>query len=364
MHYCHSRDHASISSPHSSLPDRWPLSFESEVAMRVLRQATCVFAAVWLTAITSGAAAQTPEPPTSFQLAPDKAVQEPKASPQVQTTGSLTRMVPIEAPAFFGIEPHLALAYSSQAGNGLAGVGWSLSGVSTIERTRNGRGTPRYDANDVYVLDGQPLLTCAVAASSPGCQVGGTHATKNESYLKIVFASAANTWTISALSGIRRVYAAVFPTMNGTFRWALSSVVDGNGNTVTYNWVFAGGDAHLDSVSYGPFTVRIYRESRPDVGSFAIGVDTELGWSNYRIRSVLVARGAAPIRAYALQYETSPSTGRSRLARVQQYGTDVAIDGAGAIGGGTSLPAQVFHYQDEPTPGTLHSWPDGAGVGL
>jgi len=78
------------------------------------------------------------------------------------------------------------------------------------------------------------------------------------------------------------------------------------------------------------------------------------------VRSVLVARGASPIRAYNLTYSTSPTTHRSLLASVQQFGTDVSIDANGLISAGTSLPPQVFQYQQDPLAGVLQPWP-GAG---
>ena len=44
--------------------------------------------------------------------------------------GSFSHAIPIEVPAFRGLEPSLSLAYSSEARNGFVGVGWNLSGFS------------------------------------------------------------------------------------------------------------------------------------------------------------------------------------------------------------------------------------------
>ena len=230
--------------------------------------------AVWLSAVlilVAGVAvpvgAQTEEPPTSFSLSPEKPVPEAHGV-QTPTTGAFTRVIPIEVPAYFGIEPRLALVYSSLGGNGLAGVGWRLAGYSVIQRTRTGRGAPRYDANDVYTLDGQELLPCSVATTSPGCAAGGTHATKQESYQRIKYDSNSDTWTIWATSGIRTVFSPVFATAKGTFRWGQTSTIDTHGNTVAYNWVADDGDEYLDNVTFGPFVVRIFRVERGDVLSF------------------------------------------------------------------------------------------------
>src|SRR3989338_9195398 len=70
-------------------------------------------------------------------------------------TGSANFSLPIVVPpGRQGLEPNLALAYSSQAkDNGLYGVGWNLAGLGAIERsTKNG--PPKYDNNiDVFLFN-------------------------------------------------------------------------------------------------------------------------------------------------------------------------------------------------------------------
>ena len=109
-----------------------------------------------------------------------------KGSEQVSPFyGSFSYAVPIEVPPFHGLEPRLALAYSSEARNGFVGVGWTLAGLSTVERANSGRGLPRFVGTDIYLLDGQELVDCAAGGSGPSCTSGGTHSTKIESFLKI-----------------------------------------------------------------------------------------------------------------------------------------------------------------------------------
>ena len=81
-------------------------------------------------------------------------------------SGAFATGVSIGIPAFRGLEPRLSLVYNSSGRNGWLGVGWSLSGFSVIER-RGGvrRGPPRYDATDVYVLDGQRLVPWETAVA-------------------------------------------------------------------------------------------------------------------------------------------------------------------------------------------------------
>jgi RHS repeat-associated protein len=85
--------------------------------------------------------------------------------PGSSTTGAATYAIPINVAAGMnGLRPAVALNYSSQAGDGVAGIGWSLSGFSAITRCPltaavDGRFQDvRYAWEDRYCLDGQPLV--------------------------------------------------------------------------------------------------------------------------------------------------------------------------------------------------------------
>jgi len=270
-----------------------------------------------------------------------------KASEQVSPFyGSFSQTIPIEVPAFHGLEPRLALGYSSEGRNGFAGVGWSLSGFSTIERANAGRGTPRFDASDIYLLDGQELVACVSGSVSPSCTSGGTHSTKIESYLKIRFDSPSNTWTVWGKDGTRTIFSPTVQVGAGTFRWGQTSVVDTKGNTVSCAWTCTGGDCYPSLVTYGSYGISIYREARPD--TLFSAAYSQLVQTQYRLRSILVwLGGVSQIRGYKLAYTTSALTGRSLLSSVQQYGKDLTHDGNGGILSGTTLPARTFTYQSD-----------------
>jgi hypothetical protein len=59
-----------------------------------------------------------------------RADQKPNEGP---VQGSLSDQIRIEVPAFRGLEPQLALVYSSESRSGFAGVGWGLSGFWELE---------------------------------------------------------------------------------------------------------------------------------------------------------------------------------------------------------------------------------------
>jgi hypothetical protein len=261
-----------------------------------------------------------------------------------ENSGSATARVFIQVPKFRGLEPDVALVYHSSGGNGIVGVGWSLSGFPTIERRGAKGGSPQYDSSDAFLLGGEEVLPCGTS-SSPGCLAGGTHFTRHESYARISFDSGVNEWTVDSRSGTRSVYVPLFVGGLGTFRWGLKTVTDVLGNVVDYNWwCDPGRDCFPDGVTYNGYRVKLYYAStRPDTITYATGMI--LAENHQRLRSITVelASGSA-IRAYKLTYSTSNSTRRSLLSSVRMYGKDVDLDGSGNIMGGTSLPAETITY--------------------
>jgi len=101
----------------------------------------------------------------------------------VSANGAATYSMPITvAPGVNGLQPALALSYNSQGGDGHAGLGWSLSGLSAITRcprtlaTDGIREPINYDdvtdpvtGNDAFCIDGQRLVPMAGGLSSVSC---------------------------------------------------------------------------------------------------------------------------------------------------------------------------------------------------
>ena len=100
---------------------------------------------------------------------------------RVTETGAASYRIPLPTAAgTAGVVPELALAYDSQAGNGIAGLGFRLEGVSGIARCRQTTlrdGAAKalsWSADDRFCLDGQRLVL-ASRATDPD-QVAGTPA--------------------------------------------------------------------------------------------------------------------------------------------------------------------------------------------
>ena len=142
-----------------------------------LRGAIILFALIFtafLAFAPVGQAAERFETPVGFNVSP---------------TGAANFNIPIEAPpGTAGMAPSISLNYSSQRGDGMLGMGWSLGGLSAIYRC--GRtliqdgvtDTVNYNTNDKYCMDGQRLVAVTGAYGANGAE----YRTERESFTKII----------------------------------------------------------------------------------------------------------------------------------------------------------------------------------
>jgi RHS repeat-associated protein len=247
--------------------------------------------------------------------------------------GVFTELIPIESPPFQHIRPEVSLAYVSGGGDGAAGTGWAINGIGVIERAGRWKGAPRYDANDIFLLDGQELVPCPTPGTSASCQAGGTHSTKIEFHLKITRDTGADKWYVWTTDGIRKTFAAVYGTGAGTFRWGLTEVRDTFNNVVNYNWwCESGADCYPDTITYARTTIRFLRAARTVPAKFALGVG--IGTTNYFINKVRVEVDGALAREYVTTTNAGPGTQRDRVATLKIVGSD----------GTSSLPLVTYGY--------------------
>ncbi|MFH1261920.1 MAG: FG-GAP-like repeat-containing protein [Pseudomonadota bacterium] len=249
-----------------------------------------------------------------------------------QSSGSFSWSIPIEVPSYYGIEPSLSLSYNSGGGNGIAGVGWSLSGYSTIERGGLIHTPPQYDDNrDTYYLDGQELVECSkqfakVTDYSPTCRnvqsaslsLSGHFSTRIDSFQRIQ--KDGDTWYVFRKNGTKATYTnkcSTTSTNNSlTFRWGLSSVVHPNGATVTYE---SDCETGLTAVTYHGSAVRVelVHEGRGDPVFFSDGTQTKT--ISQRLKAIQVQvpnQGTGIFRLYRLFYSASAGSERSLLTSV------------------------------------------------
>ena len=104
-----------------------------------------------------------------------RSIGEKFAANPVTGTGSMSVPIPT-SPGRAGFGPQLSLSYDSGAGNGVFGMGWSLS-LPTITR-KTDKGLPRYsDAadSDVFILSGAEDLVPVYRQDADGSWVANHH---------------------------------------------------------------------------------------------------------------------------------------------------------------------------------------------
>jgi RHS repeat-associated protein len=315
--------------------------------------------------------------------------------PTGNSQGTARVSFPIRLPkARGGYQPSIGLSYDSAAGEGWAGIGWSVP-VSSISIDAK-YGVPSYDGFERYLLDGEQLVPMDGAGPCSDQTPGQRFAARVERAFRRVVRCGANPtsywFEVTDKSGVLFVYGkhlearlasyiprvTVPPRSSPIFdvaEWYLERVVDTNGNLtelgyeldhrdrddgvynedfrqmylrdVWYTGYANRGDQALEGGDPGVYHVRlshelagIYPATRTDViTSGRLGFKTML---RRRLGSVLVELTKGPdkgvIREYKLSYEQG-DFGKSRLKAIAVFGT-------GGAGAGKLFYSHSFEWEN------------------
>jgi len=295
-----------------------------------------------------------------------------KGAFNLSPTGSATYTIPIWAPRGpNGLQPSIALNYDSRGGNGYVGVGWAVSGLSSIYRCNL---TFAQDAapapvalvtTDGYCMDGQRLRLTSTGNYG---EAGSTYQTEIANFVNVTaYGTAGNgpayftaqdrngrTYTYGN-GGNSQILAAGSTT---ALSWQLNEVSDPAGNTMTiaYNTTTGStpctttGNLPVGSsipctiswtpVSYGATTYSytmtfVYGTNVPQSSIYGYAAGTAVTNKNL-LSSISIAYSGTAVKTYYLTYEASPTTARDELQQVQE-----------CAGSGTSncLAPTVMTYQ-------------------
>ena len=234
-----------------------------------------------------------------------QAIQLPDAEGSVQgmgesfspilSSGTATFSVPIAvAPGRHGVQPSLALSYSSTNGNGPVGFGWGL-GAPFISRQED-RGLPRYvdqarwhPREDRFIYNGGqelvPVDAAAVAAADARAAPGAGavppelaawqqyRARVEGAFMRFFRSPDSTRWVVQSRDGTRFDFG-LLPSGEGppevvsgsvaaleedpeapagvhrAYRWCLTRMSDAHGSTVYYGYRQDGGQAYLSDIHY------------------------------------------------------------------------------------------------------------------
>ena len=170
-------------------------------------------------------------------------------SHQVSLTGGATYSIPFALPpGLEGMTPSLGLAYSSQGGNGLLGMGWNLVELSSIQLSgenwyHDGQVSPvsvSSNSENHFVLDGQRLVAVSGAYGGDGTE----YRTESESFARIKSWGAAGdgpAWfQVETKNGLIHEYGKTSEAKlnqaggNTALFWMLERSYDAFGNEIHY----------------------------------------------------------------------------------------------------------------------------------
>ena len=179
----------------------------------------------------------------------------------VSLTGAATYSIPFSLPpGIKDLVPNLGLSFSSQAGNGLAGWGWNVSGLSTISRIpstkfHDGIIDPvDFDALDRFSINGQRLVLKRGIYGAPDSE----YETENYSNVKIVGqgtsphgSSYGPSYFIVYYPDGSRAWYGNSADSNGLLEWSLTRKEDAQGNYIAYAYEKNDNLLKIKSISYG-----------------------------------------------------------------------------------------------------------------
>ncbi len=293
----------------------------------------------------------------------------------VNPVGAATYSIPIDVPpGTAGMVPSLSLNYNSQGGDGLTGVGWSIGGLSQIERcpqtiAQDGVGSAvNNDGNDRLCLNGQRLMV-----------VSGTYGANNAVYRlekdnftvvtetgSLTGAGTGTYFTAKDRSGRTYEYGnisgsnpynseVVSPATGVGLIWALDKATDTAGNyyTVAYYQGANVGIAPLtinytgNGTALSPYNTVTFLYGGGVAGTVRMRHQGGVRFVSPMLLKSIYAdtgtgSGTTTVSHYTLGYQVSPVTTRAELKSVTK------CDGGASP---VCLPATTF------------AWPAASGVG-
>ncbi|MDR0604414.1 MAG: VCBS repeat-containing protein, partial [Bacteroidales bacterium] len=226
--------------------------------------------------------------------------------------GSATATIPIEIPAGVnGVQPNVGLIYNNRAGFGLAGYGWTVSGLSTITVT----GKNLYHDNEItsptsggpYVLDGQRMIAD-----------GSNYTLENNRSVSI--RPSGTNYIVYYPDGSKATYSAYI----SKYIWRITKFETYTGNYVTYTY----SGINIDKIEYGGnsgkgsshfVSVKFTYESNPDINVSFIGKN--ILKYDQRIKVIEICVNSSVFRTYKLNYNNGYYKQLSRVDIKANYET-------------------------------------------
>ena len=270
--------------------------------------------------------------------ATETAVGTPKGLFQVNESGAAVYSLILDMPkGIGGMQPSVGVTYNSQGGNGIAGWGCNITGISAITLAPKDiyhDGVPKgitSSEGSAFYLDGKRLL---LKSGSSGT-VGATYSLESDPFAEItalyfnlysgfyfqVKTSDGMTYEYGSRSDAQMTFYS-----GGTFKtytWYLRKVVDARGNYIEYEYTYDGYYVYPNRINYGcnengtnlNERISFDYESRTDIQPFYLG-STSCAMEK-RLKYITTSESNNIYRKYEFEYDTT-SDNFSRLTSITE----------------------------------------------
>jgi RHS repeat-associated protein len=302
--------------------------------------------------------------------------------------GAALYTIPIVVPpGRAGMQPSLALTYSSRGGNGPLGVGWAISGTSSIHRCAQ---TPEqdgqaqgvaYSANDKLCLDGQRLVSVAGTYGTAGAEyrtevdsytrifqvAGGLTSNDNTACFRVEHRDGRivhyggvvvnlSSCTITSGNNTR-----VLPNNTTPLSWLVEKIEDRVGNNQLYAYAnYGNGEVLPYTITYTGFgatagdrVVTFNFQARTSAASGVYDMASSylasaMTMQTKALQWIKTSVNGTTARLYTPKYLAAVQNGRLFLTSIQECAGSGCVPGQASCPTGASAchPATAFYYND------------------
>lgn len=207
--------------------------------------------------------------PNTVNIDQTKAVGEIPIESGMSPSGAKTYNVPIN---LYHVEgkpcPQLSLSYNSQQGNGVMGIGWSVSGLQVITHGNksvyydNEADGVHFDAEDAFFLNGTRLILTNSSSTEK-------HYETETGHIKVVgycSASVMKYFVAYYPNGSQGVFGYESNTENKA-TYPVTTLTDCKGNNIYYGYTSSSNIYHISYITYKPSCIITfeYENNRPDI---------------------------------------------------------------------------------------------------
>ena len=228
----------------------------------------------------------------------------------VTQTGARYYNVPVISAPGYRFVPQISIYYNSQSGNGVAGYGWSIGGLSSIEvrpETIFYEGisaSAQYtDPGSVYALDGIPIVSSERLVE--GYELASARG--NIQIHKHLNVDATPSYFDALYPDGSRAVLGYKDNESAQVSYPITEFEDIEGNRITFEYNFEGGVYYIKSIRYGlggKMSFDYATARRPDSSPYRNTVAGRQTESNRRLlRMITVSDKSIVLCRYTLDYE-------------------------------------------------------------